>query len=98
MNESLGNSTNRTNVNATDHILCTVSNNFVNAANNEFFNTVNKEFLDELKSPSELNEHEVNTNVIDIDFIVNCSAKNTYRVICNTDNTSDEEFLRESYL
>ena len=42
MNESLGNSTNRTNVNATDHILCTVSNNFVNAANNEFFNTVNK--------------------------------------------------------
>ena len=41
---------------------------------------------------------EVNTNITDIDFIVNCSTKNTDRVILNTDNTSDEEGLSESYL
>ena len=70
MNESVGNSSNRTKVNPTDDILCTVNNNFVNTTNNVFFNTVNKEFLDEIKSPSQLNEHEVNTNVTDIDFIV----------------------------
>ena len=35
-----------------------------------FFNTINKEFLDEIKSPCQFNEHEVNTNVTDIDFIV----------------------------
>ena len=34
----------------------------------------------------------------DIDFIVNCSTKNTDRVISNTDNTYDEEVLSESYL
>ena len=54
------------------------------------FNNVNKEFLDEIKSPSQLNEHEVNTNVTDIDFIVNCSTKNTDRVVYNTNNTSEE--------
>ena len=98
MNESIGNSSNRTKVNTTDDILCTINNNFVNTANSEFFNTVNKEFLDEIKSPSQLNEHEVNTNVTDIDFTVNCSTKNIDRVISNTDNTSDEEALSESYL
>ena len=86
-----------TKVKSTDDILCTVNNNFVNTANNEFFNTINKEFLDEIKSPTQLNEQEVNTNVTDIDFIVNCSTKNTDRVISNTDNTS-EEVLSESYL
>ena len=64
----------------------------------EFFNTVNKEFLDEIKSLSQLNEHEVNINVTDIDFTVNCSTKDTDRVISNTDNTSDEKVLSESYL
>ena len=88
MNESIGNSSNRTKVKPTDDILCTVNNNFVNTANNEFFNTINKEFLDEIKSPTQLNGHEVNTNVSDIDFIVNCSTKNIDRVISNTDNTS----------
>ena len=97
MNEFVCNSSNRTKVNPTDDILCTVNNNFVNTANNEFFNTVNKAFLDEIKSPSQLNEHEVNTNVTDVDFIVNCSTKNTDRVISNTDNTS-EEVLSESHL
>ena len=119
MNESVGNSSNRTKVKPTDDILCTVNNNFVNTANtkvkptddilctvnnnfantanNEFFNTINKELLDEIKSPTQLNEHEVNTNVTDIDFIVNCSSKNAGRVILNTDNTS-EEVLSESYL
>ena len=66
-----------TKVKPTDDSLCTVYNNFVNTANNEFFNTINKEFLNEIKSPTQLNEHEVNTNVTDIDFIVNCSTKNT---------------------
>ena len=80
INESIGNSSNRTKVNATDDILCTINNNFVNAANNKFFNSVNKEFLDKIKSLSQLNEHEVNTNVTDIDFIVNCITKNTNRV------------------
>ena len=70
MNESVRNSSNRTKVNATDDILYTVNNNFVNTANNEFFNTINKEFLDEIKSPCQFNEHEVNTNVTDIDFII----------------------------
>ena len=37
MNESVGNSSNRTKVNATDDILFIVNNNFVNTANNEFF-------------------------------------------------------------
>ena len=60
-------------------------------------NTVNKEFLDEIKSPTQLDEHEVNTNVTDIDFIVNCSTKNTDRAISNTDNISKEN-LSESYL
>ena len=46
---------------------------------------------------TQLNEYEVNTNVTDIDFIVNCSTKNSDRVISNTDNTSDEELLSESY-
>ena len=46
MNESICCSSNRTKVhNPTDHILCTVNNNFVNTANNKSFNTVNKEFL-----------------------------------------------------
>ena len=81
MNKFVGNSSNRTKINATNDILCTVNNNFLNTANNEFFNTVNKEFLNEIKSPSQLNEHEVNTNVTDIDFTVNCSTKNTDRVI-----------------
>ena len=84
--------------NPTDDILCTVNNNFVNTADNESFNTVNKEFLDENKYPSQLSEHEVNTNIIDIGFIVNCSTKSTDRVISNTDNTSDEEVLNENYL
>ena len=98
MNESVGNSSNRTTVNATDDILCTVNNNFVNTANNEFFNAVNKEFLHEIKSPSQLMEHEVNINVTDIDFTVNCNTKNANRVISNTYNTCDEEVLSESYL
>ena len=63
-----------------------------------FFNTVNKEFFNKIKSPSQLNEREVNTNITDIDFIVNYSTKNTDGVISNTDNTSDEEVLSESYL
>ena len=91
MNESIGNSSNRTKVNTTDDILCTINNNFVNTANSEFFNTVNKEFLDEIKSPSQLNEHEVKINATDINFSLNCSIKNTDRVISNIDNTSDEE-------
>ena len=37
MNESVGNSSNRTKVNTNDDILCTLNNNFVNTANNEFF-------------------------------------------------------------
>ena len=99
MNKSVDCSPSRTKVNnPTDHILCTVNSNFVNAANNESFNTVNKEFLDESKSPSQPNEHEDNTNITDIDFIVNCSTNNTNRVITNTDNTSDKEVLSESYL
>ena len=61
-------------------------------------NTVNKEFLDENKSPCQLNEHEVNPNDTDIGFIVDCSTKNTDRVISNTDNTSDKEVLSENYL
>ena len=97
MNESVGNSSNRTKVKPTDDILCSVNNNFVNTANNEFFNTINKEFLHEIKSPAQLNEHEVNTNLTDIDFIVNCSTKNTDRVISNTNNAS-EEVLSKSYL
>ena len=84
--------------NPTDDILCTVNNNFVNTADNESFNTVNKEFLDGNKYPSQLSEHEVNTNITDIGFIVNCSTKSTDRVISNTDNTSDEEVLNENYL
>ena len=52
INESVGNSSNRTKINAIDNILCTVKNNFENTANNEIFNTVNKEFLDEFKSVS----------------------------------------------
>ena len=99
MNKSVDCSPSRTKVNnPTDHILCTVNSNFVNTANNESFNTVNKEFLDENKSPSQPNEHEDNTNITDIDFIVNCSTNNTDRVITNTDNTSDKEVLSESYL
>ena len=85
MNKSIGCSPNRTKVNnPTDDILCTVNNNFVNTVNNESFNTINKEFLDENKSPSQPNVHEDNTNITDIDFIVNCSTKNTDRVISNT--------------
>ena len=92
MNESIGNSSNRTKVNATYATLCTVNNNFVNTANNEFLYIVNnKEFLDEIKSPSQLNEHEVKINATDINFSLNCSIKNTDRVISNTDNTTDEE-------
>ena len=99
MNKSIGCSPNRTKVNnPTDDILCTVNNNFVNTADNESLNTVNKEFLDENKSPSQLNEHEVNPNDTDIGFIVDCSTKNTDRVISNTDNTSDKEVLSENYL
>ena len=98
MNKSLGSSSNRTKVNPIDDILRTLNNNFVNTANKDFFNTVNKEFLKEIKSPSQLNEHEVNTNITDTGFILNCSTKNTDRIISNTDNTSDEEVLRESYL
>ena len=63
-----------------------------------FFNTVNKEFFNKIKSPSQLNEREVNTNITDTDFIINYSTKNTDGVISNTDNTSDEEVLSESYL
>ena len=43
MNEFAGSSSNRTKVNSTGDILCTVNNNFVNTANNEFLNTVNKQ-------------------------------------------------------
>ena len=97
MNESVGCSWNRTNVNnPTDDILWIVNNNFLNTAIKESFNTGNKEFLDENKSPSQLHEHEV--NITDIDFIVNYSTNNTDRVISNTDNTSDKEILSESYL
>ena len=70
MNESVRNSSNKTKVNATDDILYTVNNNFVNTSNNEFFNTINKEFLDQIKLTCQFNEHEVNTNVTDIDVIV----------------------------
>ena len=97
MNEFAGSSSNRTKVNSTGDILCTVNNNFVNTANNKFFNNVNKEFFNDIKSPSQLNEHEVNTNITVIDFIVKCSTKNTDHVISNTDNTSDEKVLSESY-
>ena len=93
MNESVGSSSNRTEVNPIGDILCTVNNNFVNTANKEFFNTVNKEYFNEIKSPSQLNEHQVDTNITDIGFIVNCSTKNTDRVISDTDNTSDQEAL-----
>ena len=61
INKYVSNSSDRTKVNATDDILCTVNNSFVNAANNEFFDNVNN---------------------------VECSTKNTDRVISNTDNTS----------
>ena len=54
INESVGSSSNRTKVNPADDILCTVNNNFVN--------TANKEFLHKIESPSQLNEHEINTN------------------------------------
>ena len=81
MNKSLGSSSNRTKVNPIDDILPTLNNNFVNTANKEFFNTVNKEFLKEIKSPSQLNKREVNTNITDTDFIGNCSTKNTDRII-----------------
>ena len=97
MSKSVGNSSNRTKFNSIHDILCTLNNNFVNTANKEFFRTVNKEFFDEINSLSQLNEHKVNTNVRDIDIIVNCSTKNTNHVISNTDNTS-EEVLSESYL
>ena len=63
-----------------------------------FFNTVNKEFFNKIKSPSQLNEREVNTNITDTDFIINYSTKNTDGVISSTDNTSDGEVLSESYL
>ena len=98
MNEFIGSSSNRTKVYPTDDILSTVNNNFVNTANNKFFNTVNKIFPKEIKSPSQLKEHEVNTKIADIDLIVNYSPKKTDRVISNTDNTSDEGVLSESYL
>ena len=99
MNKSVGCSSSRTKVNnPTNDILCTVNNNFVNTANYESFNIVNKEFLDKNKSPSQPNEHEDNTNITDIDIIVNCSTNNTHRVISNIDNTSDKEVLSESYL
>ena len=98
MNESVGSSSNRTKVNLIGDILCTVNNNFVNTANKEFFNTVNKEYFNEIKSPPQLNEHEVDTNITDIGFIVNCSTKNTDRVISDTDNTSDQEVLSTSYM
>ena len=97
MNEFVGSSSNRTKVYPTDHILRTVNNDFANTANNKFFNTVNKKFFNEIKSPSQLNEHEVNTQQY-FDLIENYSTKNTVRVISNTDNTSDEEVLSESYL
>ena len=42
MNVSVGNSSNRIKVNATDDTLCAVNNNFVNTGNNEFLNTANK--------------------------------------------------------
>ena len=51
---------------------------FVNTGNEEFFSTVNKELLDEIKSPSQLNKHNL-ANVTYIDFIVNYSTKNTVR-------------------
>ena len=41
--------------------------------------------------------HEVNTNVTNVDFIVNCSTETTDLVISNPDNIS-EELLSESYL
>ena len=63
-----------------------------------FFSTVNKEFFNKIKSPSQLNEREVNTNITDTDFIINYSTKNTDGVISSTDNTSDGEVLSESYL
>ena len=100
MNESVGCSSNKTKKvnNPTDDILSTINNSFVNTANSESFNTINDEFLDENKSPSQLNEHEVNANITCIDFIVNCSTKNTDHVFSNTDNTSNKEVLSESYL
>ena len=66
MNEFVRNSSNITKNNTTNDILYAINNNFVNIANN----TINKEFLDEIKSPCQFNEHEVNTNITDIDFIV----------------------------
>ena len=41
--------------------------------------------------------HEVNSNVTNVDFIVNCSTETTDLVISNPDNIS-EELLSESYL
>ena len=88
---------NKTKVNPTDSILCIINNNFVNTANNKFFDAVNKEFLDEIKLPTRLDKHELNTNITDIGFIINRRAKNTNCAIPNTDNTS-ERVLSESYL
>ena len=59
MNESAGSSSNRTKVNSTGDILCTVNNNFVKTANNKFFNNVNNEFFNEIKSPSQLNTKNI---------------------------------------
>ena len=77
MNVSVGNSSNRIKVNATDDTLCAVNNNFVNTGNNEFLNTANKEFLVETKSPSQLNENHFNTSITNVHFIVICKTKNT---------------------
>ena len=68
-----------------------VNNNLVNTVNNKFFNTVNKDFLGDIKSSTQLDKHEVNTNVTAIHFIVNRRTKNTDLAISNTDNTSEEE-------
>ena len=75
--------------------LMSVNNNLVNTVNNKFFNTVNKDFLGDIKSSTQLDKHEVNTNVTAIHFIVNCRTKNTDLAISSTDNTS-EEVLKEN--
>ena len=91
----------------------TANNEFFNAVNKEFLNEIkspsqlneHEPYKHTTWIPRRFNAEstwcvctEVNTNITDIDFIVNCSTKNTDRVILNTDNTSDEEGLSESYL
>ena len=59
-----------------------------------FTSTMNFKVLGKSRNPI---TSKVNLFVIKV-FTVNCSTKNADRVISNTDNTSDQEVLSESYL